>query len=381
MTKRIFTYLIPVLLGVTLVTISCGDDKNAQGAAQQAQAQQAPLFPVVSIPQKTVVGYNSYPTNIEGIINSAVRAKTQGYISQVFIDEGQRVRKGQALFKLETQSLSQDANAAQANVNAAQVEVDKLMPLVEKKIISNVQLETAKAKLQQAKSAYQSIAANIGYATVKSPVDGYAGAIPYREGDLVGPSDTTPLTTVSDIQKVYAYFTMNEADYLSFLQSTDGKTLQEKVDNFPPVSLELANGETYSEEGKIQTVTGQINQSTGTVSFRAMFDNPNQLLTNGNSGVVKIPVTYTDAVIVPQNATFEQQGQTLVYKLDKENKATTTVISIKDEIGNLFVVKEGLSKGDKIIAKGVSKLRDGTAITPQEMPFDSIAKPVEKLFK
>ncbi|RXG33079.1 membrane fusion protein, multidrug efflux system [Leeuwenhoekiella marinoflava DSM 3653] len=377
MKKRIFIYIVPVFMGVFITTTSCGDDKAAQGAGQAQQAQQ---LPVITIPQKTVTGYSSFPAKIEGIVNSGVRAKIQGYISNVLVDEGEKVRKGQRLFKLETQSLTQDANAAKASVNAAQVEVDKLKPLVEKGIISNVQLETAKAQLEQANSNYESIAANIDYGSVKSPVDGFVGAIPFREGALVGPTDTTPLTTVSDIEKVYAFFSMNESDYLSFLQNTAGNSLQEKVDNFPPVLLQLANGETYDQEGKIETVTGQIDTQTGTVSFRAVFENPNQLLTNGNSGVVRIPVTYEDAVIVPQNATLEQQGQILVYQLDSENKASSTVITIKDEVENYYVVKDGLKKGDKIIANGIGKLRNGTPVNPKETSFDSL-KPVQKVFK
>src|SRR5690606_29496448 len=130
---------------------------------------------------------------------------------------------------------SQDAGAAEANVNAARVEVEKLKPLVEKGIISPVQLETAKARLAQAEASYKSIMASIGYATIKSPVDGYVGAIPFREGTLVSPADPTPLTTVSDVDEVYAFFSMNERDYLNFLQTAEGNTLSEKIRNFPPV--------------------------------------------------------------------------------------------------------------------------------------------------
>lgn len=369
---------ISLLAGVLLL-VSCGnEDKNSQ---QQAQAQQAQPFPVITIPTETVTGYNSYPTSIEGVVNSQVRAKVQGYIQEVLVDEGEKVKKGQALFKLETQSLNQDAAAAKANVNAAQVEVNKLKPLVEKEIISNVQLETAKAKLQQAKSSYQSIAANIDYGTVKSPVDGFVGSINYRQGSLISPTDATPLTTVSDIKEVYAFFTMNESDYIDFIQNTEGKTLQDKVNNFPPVVLQLANGQTYGEKGKIQTVTGQINQNTGTVSFRAVFENPNQLLTNGNSGVIKIPQTYENAVVIPQNSTFEQQGNIIAYKVGKENKVTSTKVVTKATVGNLYVVESGLKKGDKIVAKGVSKLRPNTKIDPQEVAFDSVAKPVKQLFQ
>ncbi|MBQ52357.1 MAG: efflux transporter periplasmic adaptor subunit [Leeuwenhoekiella sp.] len=378
MKKRIFNYLVPALLGV-LVFTSCGDDKSSGEA--QGQAQQAQQLPVISIPQQTLTGYSSYPASIEGIVNSGVRAKIQGYISDVLVDEGAKVRKGQPLFKLETQSLTQDANAARANVNAAQVEVDKLKPLVEKNIISSVQLETAKAQLEQAKSSYESIAANISYATVKSPVDGYVGAIPYREGALVGPSDTTPLTTVADIEQVYAFFSMNESEYLNFIQKTEGSSLQEKIENFPEVVLILANGKEYEHKGKIETVTAQVDRTTGTVSFRAIFDNPNQLITNGNSGTLKIPNVYSEVPVVPLNSTFEQQGKIIAYKVDSNNKAQTTEIIPRATIGNLYVVASGVEPGDKIIAKGANKVRPGTTIQPNEVPFDSIAKPAKQIFQ
>ncbi len=368
-----------LIVAVSLALFSCGKDSNNAQQQSPAAAQATPAT-VISVPTKTVTGYNSYPTSIEGIVNSGVRAKVQGYIQEVLVDEGEKVRKGQALFKLETQSLSQDAKAAQASVNVAQVEVDKLKPLVEKGIISNVQLETAKANLEQAKSTYQGIAANIGYATVKSPVDGYVGSIPYRQGALVGPTDATPLTTVSDITQVYAYFSMNESDYLEFLQTAKGENRAEKIANFPEISLVLANGETYAEKGKIQTVTGQINQNTGTVSFRAIFENPNQLITNGNSGTIKIPVVYKDVPVVPLNSTFEQQGNIITYKV-VDNKTQTAKITTKATVGNLYVVKTGLKAGDKIVAQGVNKLRAGTAIQPQAVAFDSIAKPVTPLFQ
>src|SRR5690606_18404092 len=231
---------------------------------------------------------------------------------------------GQTLFRIETQALSQDAGAARANINAAQVEVDKLKPLVEKNIISPVQLTTAEARLAQAKANYNSIVANIDYATIKSPVNGYVGSIPHREGALVSPADPTPLTTVSVTNEVYAFFTMNERDYLNFIQEAKGENLNEKIKNFPPVELELVNGEIYKHKGKIETVTGQVNASTGTVSFRATFPNPNRILANGNSGKIRIPKTYENAVVVPEASTFEQQGIVYVYKVqgDKIGRAS-----------------------------------------------------------
>lgn len=353
-------------------------------ACNQAPQQQAPAampYPVVAIPTKTVTAYTTYPATIEGTNNSSVRAKVSGYITQVLVDEGQKVSKGQVLFKLETQSLSQDAGAAQANVNAAQVEVDKLIPLVEKNIISNVQLETAKARLAQAKSSYNSVAANIGYATIKSPIDGYVGAIPYRVGALVSPADPEPLTTVSTTEEVFVFFAMNEKDYLNFLQTTDGKTRDEKVNNFPEVELQLVNGSMYEQKGNIETVTGQINQSTGTVSFRAKFPNPNGLLANGNSGSVRIPKTYANAIVVPETATYEQQGIVYVYKVQNDSLAVSTPVTILDRVDGFVVVETGLQKGDQIVANGVGKLRNNTPIVPQITEFDSIANGLNTVFK
>ena len=364
-------------LSIFLAIVSCGDKQESQQTSQRPPAP----FPITQIQPKTVTGFTEYPARIEGVINSDVRAKTSGYIQKVLVDEGQKVSKDEVLFKLETQSLSQDAAAAKARINVAQVEVDKLIPLVEKNIISPVQLETAKANLAQAKAAYSSVSANIGYATIKSPVDGYVGTINFREGALVSPNTATPLTTVSNISKVYAFFSLNETQYLDFLQNAEGKNLKEKLGNYPDVNLILANGNTYSEKGSIQTSSGQVNQNTGTVSLRAVFSNPNQLLTNGNSGKIQIPTVYENATVVPQDATFEQQGNIMIFKLGENNMVASTLIKIKANIDNLYVVESGLEPKDKIVVSGVGKLRNDMDITPKEVAFDSITKPIKPLFQ
>tara|TARA_R110002073_G_scaffold72537_1_gene177248 strand:- start:231975 stop:233102 length:1128 start_codon:yes stop_codon:yes gene_type:complete len=365
-----------VTLGIVLALSSCGT-KEQKAAPAPAPAP----FPVAQIQLKTVTGYQEYPTNIEGVVNSDVRAKTSGYIQKVLVDEGQKVGRGQVLFKLETQSLSQDASAAKALINVAQVEVNKLIPLVEKDIISPLQLETAKANLEQAKANYSGVSATIGYATIKSPIDGYVGAINFREGALISPNDSAPLTTVSEISEVYAFFSFNEAQYIDHLQRYEGQSKAERIKNSPDVSLVLANGKMYSETGRIQTSTGQINQNTGTIKIRAAFKNPNEILTNGNSGKIRLPVEYKDAIVVPQSATFEQQKDVLIYTIDKDNNAKATLIKVAGVVGNLYVVESGLKEGDKIIVSGVSKLRNGMSISPQETAFEDAIKPVVTLFK
>jgi membrane fusion protein (multidrug efflux system) len=360
----------------SLLIISCGGDEKQQRGPAGPQS-----FPVVKVATRTVTSFTTYPTSVEGIVNSEVRAKISGYITDVLVDEGQKVRKGQVLFKLETQTLNQDAAAARANVNAAQVEVDKLKPLVEKEIISNVQLETAKAKLQQAQSSYNSINANIDYGIIKSPVDGYVGLIRLRKGALVSPSDQQSLTTVADISKVYAYFAMNEEDYLDFITEVDGVDIATKIKNLPPVELILANNTVYEFKGEIETINSQINTQTGSVSFRAIFDNPSQILTNGSSGKIKVPKTFENAIVIPKVSTYDQQGSTYVYQISADSIATSVKVSILTEVDNMYVVKEGIKEGDLIIAKGVGKLQGEIKISPQAIPFDSITKPIKQVFR
>lgn len=362
------------LLSVPAIFFSCNQKSTAPVSSVSS-------FPVVEVPIKTIVGYNTYPAVIEGTNNNAVRPKIGGYISKVWVDEGQAVKQGQVLFSLETNALGQEAEAAKANVNAAQVEVDKLIPLVEKNIISPVQLETAKARLAQAQSVYNGITANIGYATVRSPIDGHVGSINFREGALVSPSDPSPLTTVSTTDEVFVFFSLNEKEYLDFLNATPGATREEKIKNFPKVELQLINGEIYQEQGVIETITGQVNRSTGTVSFRAKFPNSLGLLANGSSGVVRIPEVYENVLVVPESATFERQGKVYAYQVQGDSLAVNIPITLIARISPYAIVGSGLKEGDRIVAQGTSKLRGETPIIPEIHPFDSIVKPIVPTFK
>ncbi len=406
-----------MMVGALAIALSSCGKKDA--AAQQAQGPTP--YPVVDVPTRVVTSYDEYPTNIEGIVNNDVRAKIQGYITEVYIDEGQYVQAGQPLFKLETNVLTQNADAlksgvgaaqanvkaaqanvsaAQASVQAAQVEVNKLTPLVQKNIISNVQLETAKANLAkaqasynqavaaksqaqagvtQAQASYKGAQANVDYSVVRAPISGVLGAINFRQGALVGPTDQVAITTVSNTSKVYAYFSMNEKEYLNFISKSEGATLKDKLNKIPAVDLVLANGDIYPEKGKIQTVTGQINPTTGTIDFRVTFNNAAKILANGNSGRIRVPKTFVDVLVVPEAATFEQQGMTYVYKVTKDT-AYATPITVVERAGNMAVVKDGVKKGDKVVAQGVGKLRDKTAVKPTPANFDSIVSSTKPIF-
>ncbi|WP_410881085.1 efflux RND transporter periplasmic adaptor subunit [Myroides sp. DW712] len=374
-------YLHTIVLGSlsSLAVISCGKKEQAQGG-------QGPMpYKVVQVPTQDVVGHTAYPTTLQGKVTSSVRAKITGYIQEVYVDEGALVKKGQPLFRLETNILSQNADAskaairtAEAQVNVAQVNMDKLVPLVQKGIVSNIQLETAKAnlasaqsQLASAKANYNSVVANIDFSIVRSPIDGIVGSIAFREGALISPSDPTALTTVSDDSEIFAYFSMNEKEYFNFLEKIEGNSLKEKLTHLPEVKLQLANGATYAYSGKIETISGQINTATGTVQVRAAFPNKDRILSTGNSGTLLIPQTYSDVMVIPESATFEQQGQIYVYKVENDT-VKSTPIEVIDRVNKLAVVKSGLEKGQTIVGTGLGTLRNGSAITPTPTSIEEI---------
>ncbi|MFD2551375.1 efflux RND transporter periplasmic adaptor subunit [Bizionia sediminis] len=372
MKKHTFNILVPCAL--VLALFSCGKNEAPQ------QAPRVMPYPVIEISKRSITTFDDFPASIEGKINSAVRPKISGYIQEVLVEEGQEVKQGQTLFKLETQSLNQDAQAAQANVAAAQLEVNKLKPLVEQNIISAVQLESAKARLLQAQSTFNSIGANINYATVKSPVNGVVGSINYREGALVSAQDPMPLTSVSAIAEVYAYFSMNEKAFISFMAEAEGETAEEKLNNMPEVKLRLANGDMYEPTGTIETITGDVNEQTGTITFRAKFPNTSGLLRNGSSGTVLIPKTYTNAILIPAASTFERQGKFFVYKVIKDSLADKAV-SVLKTANRYYIIDDGLQAGEVILAKGFNKVTSGSKIQPVKTSMDSIINSFDTVFK
>ena len=354
--KLIFSMLV-----TTLILVSCSDKKS-----QQQQANGPMPFPVQKVVKENAITYQEYSANLQGQQNVEIRPKVNGFIEKIFVDEGQNVRKGQILFKLETNTLSQDANASKAAVNAAQVEVNRLIPLVERKIISNVTLETAKANLAQAKANYNSIASNINFATITSPVDGVIGSIPYKVGSLVGSTTVDPLTTVSDIRNIRAYFTMNEKQLIHFNKTFKGATTAEKIKALPPVELILADNSVYDQKGKIETINGLVNARTGSTEFRAQFPNPQAVLRSGGSGIIRLPIEEKDVILLPQNAVYDMQGKQMVYTVGKDNKVHSKIIETNGTSGLNFIVTSGIEPNEIVVVEGVTKLTDNQEIIPQE---------------
>jgi membrane fusion protein (multidrug efflux system) len=342
---------------VVLFLASCGK--------KEQQAPPAPQkYPVQTIVVQDEVIYQTYAANLEGQQNVAIRAKINGFIQKVYVDEGQVVRKGQLLFKIETNTQNQDAQASKAAVNAAQVEVDRLMPLVKRDIIGTVVLETAKAKLAQAKSIYKSLIVSINFGNIKSPVDGVIGSLLFREGSLVSTTSVDPLTTVSDTRKMRAYFTLNEKEVLHFSRIFEGINLSDKIKKIAKVELVLVDNSIYDQKGIIDAVNGMVNAGSGSTQFRALFSNPQGILRNGSTGTIRLPIELKDIMLVPQNAVFELQGKQLIYVVGKENKVQSRIIETNGTSELNYIVTKGLKPGELVVTQGASKLKDGNQIVP-----------------
>lgn len=370
---------------VTVLLYSCG---SSAAPGQNMGAMPPPQLPVLPVVSSPVTTYKEYSASLEGRVNVEIRPQVEGYLEKIYVDEGAYVKAGQPLFKINDRTYNEQLNsaqsallAAQANVQKAQVEVDRLVPLVDNKVISEVQLKTAKAAFEAAKAAEEQAKAmvgnariNIGYTYIKAPVSGYIGRIPYKTGSLVGKGEAQPLTVLSDINEVYAYFSMSEADFIAFKQQFAGNTIEEKVKKVPPVELLLADNSVYTQKGRISTIDGQFDKTMGTISFRATFPNSGGTLRSGNTGKVRIPQLLSNAVVVPQEATFEIQDKVFVFVVGDSNKVASKPISIAGKTAAWYFVQDGVKPGDKIVFSGTGNLQDGMAIVPQPISADSLLK-------
>lgn len=375
-----------------MLLASCGGNDDAKKAAAAAAAGPQ-AYPVFTVNAQTTELNSDYPATIEGIQNIDIRPKVDGFIQKILVDEGAVVKKGQLLFTIMAPQYEQEVrtaraaiSSAEADVNAAQLQVNKTKPLVEKDIISKYDLDAAQLTLQsrraalaQAKAALANAQVNLSYTSITSPVDGVVGSIPFRNGSLVSSSSTEPLTTVSNTSRVYAYFSLNEKQLLDFSKTYKGNTLAEQMKNIPAVSLVLADGSVYAQNGKIESINGQINTATGSASLRATFPNPISLLKNGASASVRIPQHIENAILIPQKSTIDLQGKKFVYVLGDSAKIISTEIQIMDLAKDKFyVVTKGLKAGDKVVLEGFQSLKDGAKIKPEEKSADSVYADIKK---
>ena len=351
-----------------LAAVACGQAPTAMGPGEYA---------VQTIATTNREIPTNYSATIRGRQDIDIYPQVSGTIWQLCVNEGQRVSKGQTLFiidqvpyKAALQTAEANVAAAEASVATAQLTYDSKKELFARNVVSQYDLSTAennlltaKAQLAQAQAQQVNAANNLSYTVVKAPSDGVVGTLPYRVGALVSASMPQPLTTVSDNSTMYVYFSMTENQLLNLAPRYG--PIAETLKNMPDVQLLLNDGSMYDQSGRVESISGVIDTSTGSVSLRAAFPNPNGLLHSGGVGNVVLTSAFKNCIVVPQSATFELQDKIFVYKL-VDGKASSTMIDVeKISNGKEYIVTSGLVPGDVIITEGVSRMREGTPIVPK----------------
>lgn len=380
---RLCLYTLVALSCIQLYSCGASDDKKPDPRAAQPPKDYKVL---TMTPRKASVNLD-FPATIQGQEIIEIRPKIDGYLDAIYVQEGAAVKKGQLLFRISNPQYEQEVitasamiRSAESDVDAAKMQVAKVKPLVEKEIVSKFQLQSAEytlkakeAALAQAKASLANARTNAGYTVLRSPANGVIGMIPYKIGALINGSNTAPLTTLSNIAMVYAYYSLNEKQLLQYFSATAGATLQQKINNMQPATLLLADGSEYPEKGKIALASGLISTETGTATFKAIFTNPLGIIRSGASATVRLPTTVDSALVIPQSATYELQDKRLVYIVDKNNKVTSSAITVlPSDNGQYFIVNSGLNAGDQVVLEGLIGLKDSTTIIPKQAGPDSV---------
>lgn len=334
-------------------------------------------FAVRTIETQTANLQSSYPASIKGVQDVEIRPKISGFITKLCVREGQTVKRGQLLFVIDNvtyaaavRQAKAAVNSAKAQLNTATLTYENSQKLFKNNVIGSYELqsaknsyESAKAALAQAQANYVSAKQNLDFCYVTSPADGVVGDLPYKVGALVSSTNAEPLTTVSNINSMQVYFSMTEKDLLDMTKTTGG--LHAAIKDYPPVQLQLADGTIYGHQGRVAAVSGVIDQSTGSVSIRADFPNPEHLLKSGGSGSIVVPHESSSAIIVPQDAVVQVQDRYFVYIVGKDNKVKYSPVTVNpNNDGKNYIIESGLKVGDRIVVTGVTTLKDGMQITP-----------------
>jgi len=376
-----------IILGLIAITLlySCSSKPQTAGAPP------APSLPVATVVTGTDTTYQEYPASIEGAVNVEIRPQVSGALDKVFVDEGAFVKAGEPIFKINDLPYRAALNNAVANLHAmeaavvnAQLEIDKLTPLVQNKVVSDYQLKTAKAaydvakaNVEQAKANVSTAQINLGYTLIKAPVSGYIGRLLKKQGSLVAPTDVDALTLLSDVHNVHVYFSLGEKDFVNFKEQYPGTTLNDKLKKLPPVTLLLADETAFGNLGSIDMIDGQFDKTTGAITLRASFPNAQGLLRSGNTGKVRLSLVHKDALIIPESATVDMQDKVFVFALADSNKVKKQAITIVGKTGDNYLVKDGVKPGDQIVLSGVDKLQEGMVIQPQKAT-DKTAAVIQK---
>lgn len=356
-----------------LLTLLAG--MSAISCKKGASERETVTYRTIAVVQEDRTLKSEYTARLEGCQVVEVRPQVNGLITRICIGEGQKVCKGQVLFiidqvpyKAALAEATANVESAKAKLATAQLNMESTQILRKKNVVQDYDLSTARNELAAAKAALAQARAqemnarnNLSYTEVRSPVNGVAGMINYRVGSLVSSSIQEPLVTVSDDNRIYAYFSLSEGTVISLTEqygSIDGFIKQ-----MTDVELRMADGKMYTEKGHISAVSGIVNKNTGSVVLRADFPNQKNILREGGSGTVIVPTKLTKSIVIPQGATYELQNRTFVYKVIDGKAQSTPVTLYRLNNGTEYIVEKGLKPGDIIIAEGAGLMKDGTSVS------------------
>jgi membrane fusion protein (multidrug efflux system) len=361
-----------IILAFVLSLAACGTEPVAPPPPP-------PSAEVITIDSAPATTGHDYTASLQGKVDLEIRPQVEGFLDKVYVDEGAFVKAGQPLFKINDQPYREQLNNAIASLKSseaaetnANLEIEKLTPLVENKIVAEYQLKVAKAaknaaaaNVEQARAVVASAKIRLSYTNVTAPVSGYIGRLPRKQGSIVSPADPEPLTSLSDVHEVYAYFSLGETDFIRFKSQYAGNTLNDKLKNLPPVSLILPDQSVYPVSGRIDMVDGRFDKTTGAITLRAIFPNRDNLLRSGNTGKIRLQQEHLNAILVPQSATVEVQDKVFVYAVGDSNKVIKQPVHVSGKSGSDYIIADGLKSGDRIVISGLERLSDNLVITPE----------------
>jgi len=347
----------------TMLFASCTSNNESEEHVQ--------TFTITSPDEKDTTAFQDYVCQIRSIQHIELRALEKGYLQNIFVDEGQFVKKGQPLFQIMPVVYESEMLKAKAELSYAEIEYRNTKNLADSNIVSKAELALAKARLDKSKAELSLAEAHLSFTRINAPFDGIVGRFnDVRLGSLVDEGDL--LTTLSDNSKIWVYFNVPEAEYLFFAS-------QQKDQRRNNVKLQLSNNEVYSLDGQIETIEADFNNETGNIAFRATFDNPDKMLRHGQTGNILMPRSYKNAMLIPQKATFEILDKKYVYIVDENNVLQSRQIEIDHELPHMFIIKQGLTVKDKILVDGLRKVKNGQHINGSFKSLQVILKEMEAL--